>query len=90
MLVVRVGSAFPSVVGDPSYELFCAGSLGCAIPGPEKGGIGFPVRGCCSPWASEGWDQFSTTLVFQHVVQHMVLMGLCGNMGNGHQDRPQL
>lgn len=46
-------------------------------------------------WASstltyEGWSQVSTVLVLQHLVQHLVCIGLCGNTGKGHQNRPQL
>lgn len=37
--------------------------------------------GAGSPHANEGWDQLSTALV----LQHMVHMTSCGNMGNWHQ-----
>lgn len=29
-------------------------------------------------------------LILQHMVQHIVCMGPCGNMGNGHPHRSQL
>lgn len=38
--------------------------------------------------AIERWDQAKKALVLQHLIQYMVCMGFCGNMGSGQQNTP--
>lgn len=48
--------------------------------------VSFLVAGSSSSCTSERQGQLSIALLFQHIIQ----MGLCGNMGNGHHHRPHM
>lgn len=88
-------SAIPmvnSVDSSPHWGAISPVNSGTAIPcqgywshffKATRGGISSLVGDCLQD--SKGCGQLSMTLALQHVV----LMGPCGNTGNGYQHRPQ-